>query len=114
MGMRRWLLNAIVPPVEGRGYIRIVKISEMELMNEIKKGVESYIGHPATAKLLGVPVNRGEAKPKAGDVAFVVRLKSRPTQSGAEVEVKFEDLEIYRVDYLSDKAQYEIMTQGIR
>jgi len=95
-----YILNAIVPPKGGQGILKITPASLQEVQEAVAMGAKSYIGHPATAAIIGLPPNRGEAKPEAGDVAFVLRLKFRPTQSGVEVEVRPEDLEILRVEYL--------------
>jgi len=61
--------------------------------------VESYIGHPSTAKALSqmlgveVPVNRGEARLEHGDRLLIAVLTRRV--QGTDVEVKPEDLRLF-------------------
>ncbi|MEM1691568.1 MAG: hypothetical protein QXK45_02765 [Thermofilaceae archaeon] len=64
-------------------------------------GASSFVGHPATAALLGVAVNRGEYVPAPGDVAYVLRLRRR-LQAPGDVAVRPEDLEVLRVKYAKD------------
>ncbi|MEM0010252.1 MAG: hypothetical protein QXT84_01015 [Candidatus Bathyarchaeia archaeon] len=95
-----YVLNALVPPSDGFGLMLVVPSTLKMVKEAIARGAQCYIGHPATARLLGVSPNRGEAKPKIGDTAYVVRLRFRTAQPGQEIEVREEDLEILRVDYL--------------
>jgi len=100
--MRRYLLNALVP---ARGTMRVfgpVQLTE-DLAQRIGRWADaSYIGHPATAALLGVAPSRGEAAPQAGDAAVVVRLRRRSPQPGADLQVQPEDLEAWFVLYGED------------
>lgn len=107
-----YILNALIPPVNGFGLMKVSKATFDEVKEAIRNGAECYIGHPSTAKLFGVNVNRGEAKPEAGDVAYVIRLKVR-LPVGQEVEVKETDLDILKVEYLSDSVIDE-NKQGLR
>lgn len=108
-----YVLNALIPPTELPGLIKISPGTLEEVKQAIERGAQSFVGHPATAKLLGISPNRGEAKPGIGDVAYVIRLKFRPQVSGVEVEVKPEDLEVLRVEYLSAEALHALNVQGL-
>lgn len=108
-----FVLNALVPPTSGFGIMKVSKADFDEVKKAIENGAECYIGHPSTAKLFNVVVNRGEAKPEAGDIAYVIRLKVR-LPVGQEVEVKESDVEILKVEYLSDDALNEINKQGLK
>lgn len=72
-------------------------------------GASSFVGHPGTAALLGVAVNRGEYVPAPGDVAYVLRLRRRLQAPGDVVEVSPEDLEVLRVKYALDPARIKKM-----
>jgi len=65
-----------------------------------------FVGHPATAALLGVAPCRGEARPKPGDAATVIRLRRRAAVPG-DVEVTPADLEMIDVFYLPLSSWYE-------
>lgn len=95
-----YILNALVPPLGGKG-VMVITPSTLEEVKGIVGVAVSYIGHPETAKVLGLAPNRGEAKPVGGDVAYVVRLKYRPSAPGQEIKVTPEDLEVLRVEYHS-------------
>ncbi|MCS7119469.1 MAG: YddF family protein [Archaeoglobaceae archaeon] len=95
-----YILNALVPPLGGKG-VMVITPSTLEEVKGIVGVAVSYIGHPETAKVLGLAPNRGEAKPQPGDVAYVLRLKFRPPVSGQEVKIGPEDLEVLRVEYHS-------------
>ncbi|MEM2030735.1 MAG: DUF1874 domain-containing protein [Archaeoglobaceae archaeon] len=112
--MAVYVLNALVPPQSGQGLLKISPATIAEVRQAISQGAQCYIGHPATARLLNVAPNRGEAKPKEGDIAFVLRLRFRPQVSGQEVEVKESDLEVLRVEYLSISALHALNVQGLK
>ncbi|MEM5867529.1 MAG: hypothetical protein QXG39_06385 [Candidatus Aenigmatarchaeota archaeon] len=109
-----YVLNALIPPTSGLGLLKVSPATVEEVKRAIASGAQCYIGHPATARLLNVAPNRGEAKPQAGDVAFVLRLRFRPAQSGQEVEVRESDLEVLRVEYLSAEALHALSVQGLK
>ncbi|MGC9084499.1 MAG: STIV orfB116 family protein [Anaerolineae bacterium] len=99
-------LNAVIP---GTGFVFMKPVS-LEILTKFLRELgdvphESFVGHPATASVLAkalgidVPANRGEYVPRAGDLAVVARLKSRPP-IGADVEVREEDLQFLLVWYL--------------
>lgn len=111
--MATYVLNALVPPSQLPGLIFISPASWEEVQEAIRRGAQSFVGHPATAKLLGVTPNRGEAKPQPGDTAYVLRLKFRPAQSGVEIEVKPEDLEVLRVEYMNPETLF-IVNAGLQ
>jgi hypothetical protein len=98
-----YILNAVVPR-EGLLFISRVDVDvATEILKQVNR-IESYIGHEATAKLLSqlsgreIQFNRAQYTPKRGDVALVVRLKTRPA---ADVkDLKVEDLEFLVVWYL--------------
>ncbi|MDW7974899.1 MAG: hypothetical protein RMI00_06540 [Sulfolobales archaeon] len=75
-------------------------------------GATSYVGHPATAELVGVPVNRGEYIPADGDIAYVIRLKHRQPVPGGDKEVVPEELEVLEVRYVSTAALYSAAIWG--
>lgn len=108
-----FVLNALIPPVSGFGLMKVSKADFDEVKRAIENGAECYIGHPSTARLFGVGVNRGEAKPETGDIAYVIRLKVR-LPVGQEVEVRMEDLDILKVEYLLLDALNEINKQGLK
>jgi hypothetical protein len=98
-----YLLNAVVP-MEGLLFVsRIDTDVAVEILKQVNK-IESYIGHEATARLLSqlsgreIQFNRGQYTPKRGDVALVVRLRSRT--SGDVKDLKAEDLEYLIIWYL--------------
>jgi hypothetical protein len=65
-----------------------------ELLDEVRaiaKVAESAIGHPSTAELLGVKLNRRSIEPNDGDIVVAVRLVSRSTTPG-DVTVRPSDL----------------------
>ncbi|MEM2660921.1 MAG: DUF1874 domain-containing protein [Nitrososphaeria archaeon] len=98
--MTVYILNSIIPPKNRKGMLVVSPSNIQEVKEAIDKGAQCFIGHSSTAKLLGIAPNRGEAVPKSGDIAYIVRLRSRPA-SGQEIEVKPEDLEILKVEYMS-------------
>lgn len=112
--MTTYVLNALIPPVSGLGLLKIAPATITEVKQAIASGAQCFIGHPATAKLLNVAPNRGEAKPREGDIAYVLRLHFRPQQSGQEVEVKEEDIEVLKVEYLSTEALHALSVQGLK
>lgn len=105
------VVNAFIPPFGGMdGYGTTVFPVTVSLVKEaIASGAKTFIGHPATAKLLGVEPSRGEAAPEIGEfladnrdgsnVAFVVRLARRQAVSGQEQEVTEADLQCWKVAY---------------
>lgn len=99
--MTVYILNALIPPSSGSGLLKITPATVEEVRKAIAQGAKCFIGHPATARLFNVAPNRGEARPREGDIAYVLRLRFRPQQSGAEVEVEEKDLEVLKVEYLS-------------
>ncbi|MEM2120783.1 MAG: hypothetical protein QXR93_06855 [Archaeoglobaceae archaeon] len=112
--MATYVLNALIPPASGLGLLKIAPATLDEVKQAIAQGAQCFVGHPATARLLNIAPSRGEAKPKEGDIAYVLRLRFRPQQSGAEVEVKEEDLEVLRVEYLSTEALHALSVQGLK
>jgi hypothetical protein len=97
------LLNAVVPC---EGFIFIQKLdtsTAVELLQRVND-VKSFIGHEATARLLAsltgreIMYNRSMYAPKHGDVAIVVRLKTRISADVKDVRV--EDLEFLVAWYL--------------
>lgn len=98
--MRFVLLNStVIRP----GLIALAEQASLEEARAVAPfASSSFIGHPGTAALLGVAVNRGEYTPEAGDVAYVIRLKRRPQVSGDVAEVGPEDLEVLRVRYFDE------------
>lgn len=93
---KKVILNAVVirPGLGLRCYAATLE----EVKAAVAEGASSYVGHPTTAQLLGVPCTRAEYVPCAGDVAYVVRLKRRQQQPG-DVEVGVEDLEFLHLEY---------------
>ena len=99
------LLNALVPP-SNSAIMLVYKVSLAKAREIVKdREIDSYIGHPSTAKLLtkrlGVTVlsNRGMYTPRKGDVALVFRLKRR-LASPADIEnVTEDDIVVYFVHY---------------
>jgi len=69
------------------------------------KEIKSYIGHSATAKILGdaleleIPVNRGEYTPTTGDTVIVARLARRLEKPEDINNLTLEDLKLYEVVY---------------
>lgn len=117
--MKVVVLNAVV----GRPglFMWVGEAGFEEVRAAVAAGASSFVGHPATASLLGVPVSRGEYVPEAGDVAFVVRLKRRLQNPGDVGEVRPEDLEVLRVVYagnlkdlrkLAGRTLYDLATTG--
>jgi hypothetical protein len=97
------ITNAVVP-MEGLLFVsRIDTDVAVEILRQVNK-IESYIGHEATARLLSqlsgreIQFNRGQYTPQRGDVALVVRLRTRP--SGDVKDLKAEDLEYLIIWYL--------------
>jgi hypothetical protein len=97
------ITNAVVPM---EGLIFITKV-DLQVATEILRrapSIKSFIGHEATAKLLSelagreVQFNRGIYQPKPGDVALVVRLRTRPSSDVKDVTP--DDLEFSIVWYL--------------
>jgi hypothetical protein len=105
--MAVWMLNALVPP-EGGGTMVVwppMGLDQPKALSVAKAAAKEaaaagrcLIGHPQTAALLGVAPSRGEAKPTAGDVAYVVRLRRRAAAPG-DVDVTPGDLEMLVVHY---------------
>jgi hypothetical protein len=100
------LLNALVTSSKTPLTLKTRPISLDEARNVIEgKEIVSFIGHEATASLLGqllavtIPVNRGMYDPKPGDVAVVVRLKKRLEKPEDVKNVKPEDVEFILVEY---------------
>jgi len=92
---RKILLNAAVPKA---GMAIVFAQASFESLKEALgdgQGWMIYVGHPATARLLGVPSSRGIYDPQDGDWGYIVRLKTRQTVPG-EAEVGPEDLEVLR------------------
>lgn len=112
--MRLILMNSTVMPCEGT--YRAKRITEQEAkdvaLTLFPFPVESYIGYPETADYvakvlgIGVPVNRGQAELKNGDVVLVCKLKYRvrdPSQKG-KLQPEEKDYEWWVVHY-SDKQE---------
>jgi hypothetical protein len=92
-----YLANALVP-VEGVHYIYRLGRLDSPLAAQVVRALAaradgSAIGHPSTARLLGVEPSRAELQPEAGDVLVVVRLARRNPTSGGDVDVTPADLE---------------------
>lgn len=88
-------------------WVRVSPISEEEAIKLIKSDeVESFIGHQATAKLLGVPFSREEAKILPGDDLLIVTLRRRPR---GDEEVKLGDLLFFKVVIPSNQWDHEII-----
>lgn len=104
--MKFVLLNAVV--------VRpgLLVLAEEAILEEARAvataGASSFIGHPATAALLGVSPNRGEYVPEAGDVAYVVRLRRRSQTSG-DVDARPEDLEVLRIRYFGKELLFDTL-----
>ncbi|MGC9050628.1 STIV orfB116 family protein [Pyrobaculum sp.] len=97
------LLNAAVP-YEGFMFIQKLDVSTAVEVLRRANDIKSFIGHEATARLLAsltgreIAYNRGMYAPKPGDVALVIRLRSR---TGGDVkDVKPDDLEFLALWYL--------------
>lgn len=95
--MKVVVLNAVV----GRPglFMWVGEAGFEEVRAAVAAGAANYVGHPATAALLGLQPNRAEYVPEAGDVAFVLRLKRRLQNPGDVADVRPEDLEVLRVVY---------------
>ena len=97
------LLNAVVP-YEGFMFIQKLDVSAAVEVLRRANDIKSFIGHEATARLLAslsgreIMYNRSMYAPKHGDVAIVVRLKTRTSADVKDVRV--EDLEFLAVWYL--------------
>lgn len=96
--------NALVPP-PGKGGMLVSPPYPVEeatsFLSRVRRlGLEvvSAVGHPATAKLLGLEPSRAELVPEEGDIMLVVRLKRRAASPG-DVDVSPEDLEVRLVRY---------------
>jgi len=93
---RRILLNAAVPKA---GTAIVFTQASFEQLKEAVgdgQGWLTYIGHPATAALLGLQPNRGMYDPQPGDWGFIIRLRTRQLQPGDQAEIRPEDLEVLR------------------
>ncbi|MCS7224947.1 MAG: YddF family protein [Armatimonadetes bacterium] len=104
MGKVQAVLNALVPPQWRPAVLVIEDATVRDVKAALEEGAVSFIGHPATAALLGVDVNRGEFLPGADDVALVVRLKRRAGTVG-DVQVTLDDLEVLKVTYRKNGTQ---------
>lgn len=78
-----------------------------ELIEEARRRglvIDSYIGHPSTARVLtealgvSIEARRAEYKPADKELALVVRLRRRPARPG-ELEVSLDDLQFLAVYY---------------
>lgn len=104
------------------GYLAYaVEISAEEAAGIIKaavrkgKRVESYVGHPATARIVSelagveIPARRAEYTPAegrgvfSGELALVVRLRRRPAKPG-DYQVTLDDLQFLAVYYVKIRA----------
>jgi hypothetical protein len=106
------LMNSAMMPEEG--FYRCRSISPEEARWIIKQNnaqIESYIGYPETAqymeKTLGVPVpvNRGNTRFDAGDIALICKLRYRvanPAEKGKQ-NIDTRDYEWFIVEYYGDR-----------
>ena len=69
--------------VEENNYDIHVNTLTKEEFDEIKDKFESVVGHPDTAKILGVPYNRKNVSLKIGDILFVAQLQGGRLPEGA-------------------------------
>jgi hypothetical protein len=94
---RKILLNAAVP-ADGMAIV-FLESSLEQLKEELGTGEGwlTYIGHPATAALLGLHTsNREMYEPQDGDWGYIVRLRQRQLKPGDLAEIRPEDLEVFR------------------
>lgn len=104
---RLLVLNSLVPPKYGGAIILSSPISGEDLCADmyrilaLARNGESYVGHLATAKLLGVSCSRMAAEPQHGDFAIIVRLKARQSTPGDQ-DVSWDDLEIRFANYWAE------------
>jgi hypothetical protein len=79
--------------------MRLTVASWQELL-AVSPRAENYIGHEETANLLGLSAHRGEARPVAGDVAYVIHLKARLLRPRSHLGVvNPQDFEVLKVRY---------------
>ena len=104
------LLNALVMPSKSAViFAHPISVEEARkiVYRERAEGkeIKSFIGHPATAEILGnaleleIPVNRGEYTPTTGDTVIVARLARRLEKPGDVDNITSEDLKLYEVVY---------------
>ena len=77
--MNNYLLNAFSLQMIDTFPVN-VKISEVE---SLPQGLTSAVGHPDTAKVLGVEYNRVNVRLAKGDVAYVAQLQGGRLPEGA-------------------------------
>jgi len=101
------LLNAVVTRSDKPAIVvsRPASLQEVRELVSNTSGVESYIGHEATARLLSellgveVPVSRAMYVPRRGDLAVVARLRRRLERPEDVKNVRPEDVEFLIVNY---------------
>lgn len=71
--------------------------------------VTSYIGHPDTAKLLGVPFNRGNVSLRGGDTLLVVQVTGGRLPEGCTELPEGIGLKLVEVRVLPCENQYTIV-----
>ena len=73
----------------------VCKFSEVEKLPE---GLESAVGHPDTAAVLGVAMNRINVKLNRGDVAYIAQLQGGRLPEGSTTLPKGFSFKYIRVD----------------
>lgn len=96
---RTFLFTSIVPPHGLKGRMEIARTTWQELQSVVRIA-DNYIGHEETAQMFGLHAHRGEARPQAGDRAYVIRFKARMLRPRAHLGVvNPQDFEVLRIDY---------------
>ncbi len=100
---RRVLLNALPVNAFQRLGSSMIKIKYLGRLPAVRLPLdfdgESYISHPATAAILGVPVNRGFYQARKGDVGFIFTLAT-PARGTQDKEVNPQDIDVYWFEVL--------------
>lgn len=93
-----YLLNAFsLQMLEGEeNFVMFKKLSEEQFL-ELKKNTVSAVGHPDTARVLGVEPNRMSVKLLSGDKALVAQLQGGRLPEGATKLPKGYSLKYYLV-----------------
>ncbi len=90
------ILNSTWLPYPNEGsYVVVVRKSSLKEFEEIKSIAESFIGHEATAKSLGIKYNRQPCRDF--DIAFVARLKKRLAEGEVLEKITEQDIEIMKM-----------------